>query len=34
MRVIRRNVFETSSSSTHSITICDESDSDKWVKGE
>ena len=31
---IRREVFETNSSSTHSITICDESDYEKWVNGE
>ena len=31
---IRRNVFETNSSSTHSITMCMESDFDKWKKGE
>ena len=31
---IRRNVFETNSSSTHSITMCTESDYDKWKKGE
>lgn len=31
---IRRGVFETNSSSTHSITMCMESDYDKWVNGE
>ena len=34
MRQIRRNVFETNSSSTHSITICMKSEFDKWVNGE
>ena len=34
MRQIRRNVFETNSSSTHSITMCMESDYDKWMAGE
>lgn len=29
---IRRNVFETNSSSTHSITMCMKSDYDLWVK--
>lgn len=32
-RQIRRGVFETNSSSTHSITMCMESDYDKWVNG-
>lgn len=31
---IRRGVFETNSSSTHSLTMCSESEYDKWVKGE
>lgn len=31
---IRRGVFETNSSSTHSITMCMESDYDKWENGE
>lgn len=31
---VRRNVFETNSSSTHSITMCSESDYDLWEKGE
>lgn len=31
---IRRNVFETNSSSTHSMTMCMKSDFDKFVKGE
>ena len=29
---IRRNVFETNSSSTHSITMCMKNDYDLWVK--
>ena len=33
MRQIRRNVFETNSSSTHSITMCMQSDFDKWKAG-
>lgn len=33
-RQIRRGVFETNSSSTHSITICMKSDFDKWKNGE
>ena len=31
---IRRNLFETNSSSTHSITMCTKSDYEKWGKGE
>lgn len=31
---IRRGVFETNSSSTHSITICSEDMFDKWQRGE
>lgn len=31
---IRRNVFETNSSSVHSITMCTESEYDKWSDGE
>ena len=31
---IRRGVFETNSSSVHSLTLCMESDFDKWVAGE
>ena len=31
---IRRNVFETNSSSTHSITMCMESEYDAWKRGE
>ncbi|MDF2884882.1 MAG: hypothetical protein K0R54_5452 [Clostridiaceae bacterium] len=34
MKQIRRGVFETNSSSTHSITMCLKSDYDRWVKGE
>lgn len=34
MRQIRNSVFETNSSSTHSITMCMKSDYDKWVNGE
>lgn len=34
MKQIRRNVFETNSSSTHSITMCMESEFDRWVAGE
>ena len=34
MKQIRRNVFETNSSSTHSITMCMKSDYDKWIAGE
>lgn len=33
-RVIRRGVFETNSSSTHSITMCSEEEYDKWEKDE
>lgn len=31
---VRRNVFETNSSSTHSITMCSEDEYDKWKNGE
>ena len=31
---IRQGVFETNSSSTHSLTMCMESDYDKWCSGE
>lgn len=31
---IRRGVFETNSSSTHSLTMCSKEDYDKWVRGE
>ena len=34
MRLVRRETFETNSSSTHSITMCSESDFDKWKNGE
>lgn len=34
MKQIRRGVFETNSSSTHSITMCLKSDYDKWCNGE
>lgn len=33
-KVIRRGVFETNSSSTHSITMCSKDEYDKWEKGE
>ncbi len=33
-RQIRRCVFETNSSSTHSITMCLKSDYDKWQNGD
>lgn len=33
-RQIRRGVFETNSSSTHSLTMCTESDFEKWLNGE
>ena len=31
---VRKNVFETNSSSTHSITMCSENEYDKWKSGE
>lgn len=34
MRLIRRGTFETNSSSTHSITMCSESEFDKFKNGE
>ena len=34
MQTIRRGVFETNSSSTHSITICSREDYDMWRKGD
>lgn len=34
MRQVRNGVFETNSSSVHSITMCTKSDYDKWVNGE
>ena len=33
-RQIRRGVFETNSSSVHSITMCSSDEYDKWTKGE
>lgn len=33
-RQIRRNVFETNSSSTHSLTMCSEEEFEQWKKGE
>lgn len=33
-RQIRHGVFETNSSSTHSLTMCMKSDYDRWVAGE
>lgn len=33
-RQIRRNVWETNSSSTHSITMCSKEEYEKWKKGE
>lgn len=34
MKSVRRNVFETNSSSTHSLTMCSEEDYDKWEEGQ
>jgi len=34
LKTIRRGVFETNSSSTHSITMCSKEDYDKWQNGE
>lgn len=34
MIIVRRGTFETNSSSTHSITMCMESDYEKWKNGE
>ena len=31
---IRRNVFETNSSSTHTLTICEATDFERWENGE
>lgn len=31
---IRKGLFETNSSSTHSLTMCSEEDYDKWENGE
>ena len=33
-RQIRRGVFETNSSSVHSLTMCSGDEYDKWAKGE
>ncbi len=33
-RVIRRGVFETNSSSVHSLTMCTDDEWNKWEKGE
>lgn len=34
MKTIRKGVFETNSSSTHSLTICSAEEYEKWQKGE
>ena len=34
MKQMRRNVFETNSSSTHSITMCSQDEYERWEKGE
>ena len=34
MKQIRHGVFETNSSSTHSICICTQEEYDKWMRGE
>lgn len=34
MLKIRKGLFETNSSSTHSLTMCSEEDYDKWENGE
>ncbi len=34
MRSIRRSIFETNSSSTHSLTICAKEDYEAWKRGE
>ena len=34
MRQIRHSVFETNSSSTHSLTMCTEDEFNKWKRGE
>lgn len=34
MKQIRRGVFETNSSSTHSLTLCSKDEYSKWEKGE
>lgn len=33
MRQIRKNVFETNSSSTHSLTMCTKEEYDNWKNG-
>ena len=33
MKQIRRNVFETNSSSTHSLTMCSKSQFEDWKAG-
>lgn len=33
-RVVRQGVFETNSSSVHSLTVCDKAEYDRWVAGE
>ena len=34
MKIIRQSIYETNSSSTHSITMCMKSDYEKWKNGE
>ena len=34
MLQMRKNVFETNSSSTHSITMCTQNEYDRWMNGE
>lgn len=34
MKQIRRSIFETNSSSTHSLTVVSKEDWDKWEKGD
>ena len=34
MKQIRRNTFESNSSSTHSLVMCSESDYERWQRGE
>ena len=34
MRQIRKGVFETNSSSTHSLTICTRDEYEKWINGQ
>lgn len=34
MRTLRTGVFETNSSSTHSITMCTQDEYDRWKDGE